>query len=88
MAPMLLMEVSTIFLSAVRATFVPPTVTLLLQLSFALSFFLFRIVVTPVLWGQSMYHFFVTGNYQVECFPWYFRYFSFLVCVFIVNELN
>jgi hypothetical protein len=81
MAPMLLMEVSTIFLACVKANFVSPIITAIIQLSFVICFFTFRIVVTPYLWAQVMW-ILLTEKHTVEyqsCFPWYFQLFSFLL---------
>jgi hypothetical protein len=73
-APMLLMEVSTIPLTLVRADFVSESATAFIQASFAFLFFLFRIIVVPYVWFKLM----VTMNEQrssqvyQNCFPPYF----------------
>jgi len=72
--PMLLMEASTPFLTIVRAEFFTPMMAAVNQAMFMLSFFAFRIVITPYLWYQIMVHMFKlrkTKEFQ-ECFPWYF----------------
>lgn len=48
--PFLLMENSSIFLCLCKATFLSPTVLVVVQLIFAFNFFLFRIVITPFIW--------------------------------------
>jgi len=71
---MLLMEASTPFLTIVRAEFFTPMMAAVNQAMFMLSFFAFRIVITPYLWYQIMVHMFKlrkTKEFQ-ECFPWYF----------------
>jgi TLC domain len=72
--PMLLMEVSTVFLTVVRADFFSTTVAALNQACFALNFFAFRIVIVPFLWGKlmlAMYEQKDTADF-VNCFPPYF----------------
>jgi hypothetical protein len=78
-APMLLMEVSTIPLTLVRADFVSPSVTAMIQASFAILFFIFRVVFVPSVWFKLM----TTMNEQRSlpvyqaCFPPYFMPFAF-----------
>ena len=48
--PFLMMEVSSIFLCTVRADFFNDTMSAIWQALFALTFFIFRIVVTPLIW--------------------------------------
>jgi hypothetical protein len=77
--PMLLMEVSTIPLTVVRADFVSANVTAMIQASFALLFFIFRVVFVPFVWVKLM----MTMNEQrslpvyQDCFPPYFMPFAF-----------
>jgi hypothetical protein len=71
--PFLLMEVSTIFLTIVRATFFTETMTMMTQALFALNFFVFRIVLTPLVWCKlmwTMYDLSGTELYQ-SCFNIY-----------------
>ena len=63
---MLLMEVSTPFLTVVRGEFWTPMAAGLIQVSFALSFFACRIVLVPYLWFQL-----VTTMYQEHTKPTY-----------------
>jgi hypothetical protein len=78
-APMLLMEVSTIPLTLVRADFVSASVTAMIQASFALLFFIFRVIFVPFVWFKLM----MTMNEQrslpvyQDCFPPYFMPFAF-----------
>jgi len=72
--PMLLMEFSTMFLTVVRADFFPDYLSLLNQLCFVFFFFLFRIILVPIIW----YNLVVTiwneqGSAEYKsCFPSYF----------------
>jgi TLC domain len=88
LAPMLLMEVSTIFLTLVQCEHFTPTLSLMNQLCFALSFFVCRIILVPYIWiGQ------VTNLLREErlgvnyCLPWYFNTFI-LVLGVIFHSLN
>lgn len=57
--PMLVMEVSTIFLSLTDGTFWSPVQTVGVLVTFAVSFFLCRIVAAPYVWWElvrTMYH--------------------------------
>jgi len=67
----LIMEVSTIFLTIVRAEFFTNKMALANQLVFASTFFLFRIVLSPFLWFQLLQTMAQTkdrNEYQ-DCFP-------------------
>ncbi|KAL7575592.1 hypothetical protein ACA910_020162 [Epithemia clementina (nom. ined.)] len=66
--PMLLMEVSTINLTMVRADFFPDVVSLLNQLSFAFFFMLFRIIICPYLWFKLMLALHSEHNTEAYCF--------------------
>merc|ERR1712137_1192148 len=48
------MEVSTILLAMIRATFFPEWLTVFVQVNFAFNFLLFRILVTPPVWLRLM----------------------------------
>ena len=52
--PFLLMEVSSIFLCFCRADFLSATMAVVVQLLFALTFFICRIVVAPYIWFRLM----------------------------------
>lgn len=54
-APFLIMEVSTIFLTTVRADFFTPTITMITQALFVLNFFMFRIILTPIMWLELVW---------------------------------
>mmetsp|Transcript_26222 Transcript_26222/g.40094 ORF Transcript_26222/g.40094 Transcript_26222/m.40094 type:complete len:259 (-) Transcript_26222:212-988(-) len=66
LTPMLIMEVSTMVLAVLRADFFTPTMQLVSQASFALFFFITRIVMSPVILYQiistMLYH-------MADCFP-------------------
>lgn len=87
--PMLLMEVSTIFLTLVRADFFNDTMSAANQALFALNFFAFRIVVAPAIWYglvSEMHQRKSMASYQ-SCFPPYFYPFVF-VCGLFFHALN
>mmetsp|Transcript_2991 Transcript_2991/g.4017 ORF Transcript_2991/g.4017 Transcript_2991/m.4017 type:complete len:272 (-) Transcript_2991:266-1081(-) len=71
--PFLLMEVSTINLTLVRADFFSDTVALVNQACFAFLFFLFRIVVCPYLWAKLCWTMYEERNNEVyqNCFSPY-----------------
>ena len=48
--PYLLMEVSSIFLSFMRADFLTESMSVIVQMIFAVNFFFFRIIVSPFMW--------------------------------------
>jgi TLC domain len=54
LAPMLFMEFSTIFLSLVKATILPPLLVQINQALFVVSFFFCRLVIVPFVWGKLM----------------------------------
>jgi hypothetical protein len=88
LAPMLLMEVSTIFLTLVQCEHFSTTLSLINQLCFVLSFFLNRIVLVPYIWVQQTYNLLreerLAENY---CLPWYFNTFI-LVLGVTFHSLN
>lgn len=64
--PMLFMELSTILLACMRGSFWTPTMSIIIQALFSLSFFLSRIVITPILYFEiaiTMY------AHQGDCYP-------------------
>jgi len=72
--PMLLMEVSTLFLTVVRADFFSPTMAMANQLLFALNFFLFRLVVCPLIWLKIILVLYQeqSGGQSSSCLPSHF----------------
>jgi hypothetical protein len=48
--PFLLMEISSVFLSFCKADFWSGTMSIVVQMMFAVTFFIFRMVVTPIIW--------------------------------------
>lgn len=69
--PYLLMEVSTLNLTIVRADFFSDAVSAINQACFALSFFLFRIVLTPFMWLKLMlalYEYAPSEDFR-NCYP-------------------
>lgn len=52
--PMLLMEVSSVFLNLVRADFFTMSMNVINQMFFALSFFAFRVLLVPYIWTTAM----------------------------------
>lgn len=73
-APMLLMEVSTIPLTVVRADFVSPTTTAVIQASFAVLFFLCRVLCVPYIWTKLLFTMIETRSTEAyqSCFMPYF----------------
>ena len=65
---MLVMELSTIFLTILRADFFTPTMQLLTQASFALLFFLSRIILSPYVYYGIIYE---MNKNLGDCFPPY-----------------
>jgi len=88
-APFLLMEVSTINLAMMRADFFPELVALANMAGFAFFFFLFRIVVCPILWWQLCQVMWAERNSETyqSCFPPALLPFFVLAGVFF-NALN
>lgn len=74
--PMLLMEISTIPLQFVGATFLSSTQKIVVQLQFVLSFFLVRISLVPYLWFKWIQAFLEEEekNESGMCFPHFFIY--------------
>lgn len=52
--PFLLMEISSVFLSFCKADFWSTTMSMVVQMVFALTFFLFRMVIAPYIWFHLM----------------------------------
>jgi hypothetical protein len=77
-APFEIMEVSTIFLSMIRADFFPAALTAVNMGCFALCFFLFRILVVPYLWVKLIVVFWNKQN----CFHGSFFGFTIVFGVF------
>lgn len=67
--PFLCLQVSTVSLTLVRADFVSPTVSLLIQAAFSISFFVFRICLVPYLWFQIAYTMTKHRQDYIPCFP-------------------
>jgi hypothetical protein len=88
LTPMLLMEVSTIFLTLVECELFSPTVSVLNQLSFALSFLLFRVLVVPYIWVGQIRHLLQEESLGTNwCLPGYFNPFT-LVMGAVFHPLN
>jgi hypothetical protein len=82
--PMLLMEVSTVFLTMVRADFLSPMGSAVVQGAFAVTFIAFRILLVPFFWFQlmaTMYQEHTKATYQ-ECISPSVLPVSFLVGLF------
>lgn len=76
---MLVMEQSTVFLAIAKGTFWPPKILLLVQASFATSFFFCRILLAPYIWYQivgAMYTA-VFVDHSNTCYPSYLFYATF-----------
>lgn len=71
LTPMLIMELSTIVLATLRADFFTPTMQLITQASFALVFFVSRIIIAPAVY----YDIVIAMNTKFgDCFPSYLYY--------------
>jgi len=85
------MEMSTITLSVLRADFFTPTMQLMSQACFALSFFFFRILLSPFLYYQIVSTMYNARTQSVQtdgwCFPEYLYYASLIFGGFF-NCLN
>jgi hypothetical protein len=68
LTPMLIMEISTVVLAILRANFFTPTMQLITQASFALSFFVCRILISPVVYYNICLHMFTKSKEMGECF--------------------
>jgi TLC domain len=89
MAPMLFMEGSTIFLTIVKADFLPSSIVFLNQMLFTLAFFVCRLVVVPYFWMELMITMYQQQNdiaFQ-QCFPSHFIVTCFVFGMFY-NILN
>lgn len=67
--PMLVMEISTIVLAVLRANFFTPTMQLLTQASFALLFFISRIIISPAVHFEIAKLMFLNKDEMVNCIP-------------------
>lgn len=88
LAPMLLMEVSTIFLTLVGFDHFSPTASVINQLCFALSFLVCRVLVVPYIWvGQVKYLLLEESLGTNWCLPVYFNPFTLFMGV-VFHPLN
>ncbi len=69
------MEISTIVLAILRADFFDPTMQIIMQASFAVLFFLSRIVLSPYIYYGIIYE---MNKKLGECFPTYIYYVTLL----------
>ena len=68
LTPMLIMEISTIVLATLRAEFYTPTMQLITQVSFALLFFITRILISPVVYYNTFVTMIANKEEMGECF--------------------
>ena len=89
MAPMLFMEGSTIFLTVVKADFLPNSIVFMNQMMFTFAFFVCRLVVVPYFWMELMITMYRHQNDRAfqQCFPSHFIISCFLFGMFY-NILN
>ncbi len=86
--PMLLMEISSIFLNLSSATFISETTSVVFQLLFASSFFVIRIWIVPYIWLEWVWTLVREEREgRAICFHWSFKYFT-IFFGFIFNGLN
>ena len=86
--PMLIMELSSIWLNVVSASFISESASVAFQALFALTFFVVRILIVPYIWLEWVITLLKEDRAGNDlCFP---RYFIYLVLVFgvIFNGLN
>lgn len=71
LTPMLIMEISTMVLAILRADFFTPTMQLITQATFALLFFLSRIIASPYILLEIIV---IMNSKMGDCFPRYVFY--------------
>jgi len=89
-APMLIMELSSVWLNLQSATFLSESMSVAFQLLFILFFFVIRILIVPYIWFEFVWTLVreeQRGGYQVICFHWSFKYFV-LVFGVVFHGLN
>jgi hypothetical protein len=82
--PMLLMEISTVYLSFVRADFLSDLTTWINMACFVVTFVMFRIIACPYLWFRivkDLYEHHESEESQ-QCLPWHFLYVVFMFGMF------
>lgn len=87
LTPMLIMEISTIVLCALRANFFTPTMQLITQASFALSFFICRIIISPIVYYEICTSMMNKSEEMDACFP-KLVFYATLIFGFFFNALN
>lgn len=87
--PMLLMEISTINLCLMRASFISERLITVNMISFMLSFFVYRMVICPYLWWEIFTTVWYNRNNPTSqaCLPFHFPYVVFTFGMFF-NCLN
>jgi len=87
--PMLMMEISTINLAVMRATFMSEKLVMCTIGVFSLNFLVFRILLCPYLWwGIFVATWDNRNNPESQaCLPWHFTYVTFVFGMFF-NCLN
>ena len=86
MSPFLIMETSTIFLNVTKCDFFTPTMSIANLACFALSFFVTRLVIFPVLWVRLMMTMGEQWNNPLfqKCYPAHFKYTCLLFGLFFI----
>ena len=87
LTPMLIMEVSTIVLAILRADFFTPTMQLVTQASFAILFFISRVLVSPMIYYEIFTNMIEKSQDMDACFPKLIFY-STIIFGFFFNALN
>ena len=86
--PMLIMEISSIWLNISSATFISETMSVVFQLLFASSFFVVRILIVPYIWLEWVWTLIREEREgHTICFHWSFKYFV-IVFGLVFNALN
>lgn len=85
-APMLIMEGSTIFLNLVKADFLSKAASITIQFSFVSMFFICRLLLFPLIWFKLMSAIWQQRSALAaplqDCYPAYFPYVCFLFGMF------
>jgi TLC domain len=86
MSPFLIMETSTIFLNVTKCDFFTPAMSIANLACFALSFFVTRLVIFPVLWVRLVMTMWEKWDDPVfqTCYPAHFKYTCLLFGLFFI----
>ena len=80
--PILFMEISTTILALLKATFFSPTMVIAAQVSFALSFMVCRMFVTPYIMWQTLKNMLLYWDDFTDCYTPYLFYATLIFSIF------